>query len=419
MKKKNRPAIKQAPEIKFTATEIVLRSPDELVPFPNNPKIHTPEQIDAISASIKAFGFDQPILIDEDDTVLKGHGRRLAARKIGVMVPTIVRKGLSFEDKWAIVISDNAIPAMTGFDNSLLRIGLKTLAKVDYDLKLTGFDNVRLATFIGGAGATDPNETPELENAAISKVGDVWLLGDHRLICGDSTNAKVMAAIGKDAIKLMLTDPPYNFETRGGGLHVKKNTRHAKQIGEANLAAFEVAKLVELLETNIIFTSKDLLGDYLDLARAKKLTWDIGVLHRNAALPAHNNHLIPDLDYIVMIGKLAPKRGLEHNDYSKLFSTGHWDRPLPWAKPVELMARLLRLFSDPGESVLDPYAGSGTTIIAAEQLGRACIAIELEPLYVDLAVRRWCKFTNNKKAVLQGGKKTFEQVEKERSKIAA
>lgn len=417
-KRSTKPAPKPAAKAAFTAKDIVLRDPDELIPFPNNPKKHTPEQIDLIALNISQFGFDQPCLVDEDSTVLKGHGRRLAARKLGIMVPTIVRKGLSYEDKLAVVISDNALPAITGFDDALLRIGMTTLAKVDYNLKLTGFGEVRLATFIGGGSGTGADETPEVAETSISKLGDVWQLGDHVLICGDSSDKAVMAKALAKKPKLMLTDPPYNFETRGGGIHIKKNTRHAKQIGEAGIASFDVATLAELVDTNVIFTSKDLLADYLDLARAKKLTWDVGVLHRTAALPAHNNHLIPDLDYVVMMGKLAPKRGLEHSDYSKLFSTGHWDRPLPWAKPVELMARLLRLFSDAGDSVLEPYAGSGTTIIAAEQLGRACAAIELNPVYVDLAVRRWQKFAS-KTAILAGTKKTFAQVEKERSKNAA
>lgn len=150
--KKRKPVA--TPEIRFTAEEIVLRKVDDLIPFPNNPKIHTAAQIDAIAANITAFGFDQPILIDETDTILKGHGRQLAARKAGLdLVPTIKRKGLSVAQKWAVVISDNALPAMTGFDNSLLRIGLTTLAKLDFDLKLTGFDDVQLVSFISGVSS--------------------------------------------------------------------------------------------------------------------------------------------------------------------------------------------------------------------------------------------------------------------------
>lgn len=408
------------PKIEYTASEIVMRKVDDLIPFPNNPKIHTAEQVAAIAANIIAFGFDQPILIDEDDTILKGHGRQLGARKAGRdLVPTILRPGLTFAQKWAIVISDNALPAMTGFDQSLLRIGMTTLAKADFDLKLTGFDNVRLATFIGpapGGDGRDPNDIPDLA-PAISKPGDVWLMGQHRLICGDSSNAKTVAKLfGKDEPKIMATDPPYSAETRGGGIY--SDMTHTAKMKRDAVDSFTVEQLCELLETNIIFTSKDLLADYLDLVREKKLKWDVAVLHRAAAVPNHNNHLMSDLDYIVLAGKIAPKAGLEHQDYSKMFSTGHWDRPVPWAKPVELIARILRLYSVAGDLIFEPYAGSGTTIIGAEQLGRVCLAVELNPAYVDLAVRRWEKYAK-KKAVLQSTRKTFDQIEKERGKKAA
>jgi DNA modification methylase len=407
--------------LKFTADEIVLRKVEDLVAFPNNPKIHTPEQVAAIAANIKEFGFDQPILVDENNTILKGHGRHLAARKADLtQVPTIMRKGLSPAQKWAVVISDNSLPAMTGFDNKLLRVGLTTLAKLDYPLHLTGFSNVRLATFVGGsAGNGTPDDLPDLA-PAISKPGDVWVMGKHRLICGDATDAKVVKKLlGDDVPKLMATDPPYSLETQGGGLHGKTtHIRRGQKIAEASLGDFKVSELVPLRETNVIFTSKRLLADYLDLAREKKLNWDVAVLHRKYPAPAHNGHLMPDLDYVVLIGNLAPRRGLEQEDYSKLFSTGHWDRPVPWAKPVELLNRILRLYSDGGDAVFEPYCGSGTMIIAAETTGRVCLACELNPPYVDLCVRRWMKFSGQK-ATLQGSKKTFDQIEKERSKVAA
>lgn len=409
--------------LKFTATDIVMRDPCELKPFPNNPKIHTPAQIDAIEANIREFGFDQPDLVDEDDFILKGHGRHLACLKIGCQIPTIVRKGLTFDEKWAIVISDNALPAMTGFDNKLLRIGLTHLAKVDYPLHLTGFDKFRLAGFIGGndgAGA-DPDAAGELDARVVSQRGDVWLLGDHRLMCGDSSNGKtVEKLLDEDDPDLMATDPPYKYahDRNGGGVYRKPSTNQAKKIIAAGVDKFEVSKLCALRTTNLIFTSKELLPDYIDLARSTKETWDLFVLHRTAAIPANNGHLIPDLDYIVAIGSLAPQRGLEMADYSKLFSTGHWERPVPWAKPIALMVRILKLWSKPGDAVFEPYCGSGTTIIAAETCARRCLAIELKPEFVDLAVRRWQTFTK-KPATLQATGKSFDQVARLRAKKAA
>jgi hypothetical protein len=413
-------AVREAPVINFTANEIVQRKATDLKPFPNNPKEHTPAQIDAIVASMVEFGFTQPMLIDEDDQILIGHGRQIAGPIAGFeLLPTITRTGLTPAQKWALVISDNALTAMTGFNDRLLRVGLTFLAKADYPLNLTGIENVRLATFVGGAtGVTgrEPNTVPDLA-PAISKRGDVWLLDRHRLICGDSSNAKTVARLlGDDDPDVMLTDPPYSVEAEGGGIF--SDMKHAAAMKRDVVHDFTVDQLCELRSTNIIFTSKPLLADYLDLARAKKLTWDVGVLHRAAAVPNHNNHLMSDLDYIVLMGDIAPKRGLDHVEYSKLFSTGHWDRPVPWAKPVELIERLLRLYTVAGDLVFEPYCGSGTLMIACENLGRACLAIELNPAYVDLTVRRWEKFAG-KKATLQGTKQTFDQIVKTRSKAAA
>lgn len=408
-------------KLKFVATDIVMRDPAELKPFPNNPKIHTPKQVDAIVANIEAFGFDQPTLIDESDQILKGHGRHLACQKIGCQIPTVVRKGLSDDDKWAIVISDNALPAMTGFDNSKLRIGLTKLAKVDYPLNLTGFDKFRLAGFIGPATHANADDEGELKERIVSARGDVWLLGEHRLMCGDSSNGKtVEKLLAGEEPELLASDPPYSYEhdRNGGGLYRKPSTKQAEKIIKAKVDTFDVDQLPDLLTTNVFFTSRDLVPDYIALAVSRKLKWDLAVLHRQAAIPANNGHLTPDLDYILIIGRQAPQKGLEAAEYSKLFSTGHWERPVPWAKPVALMTRLLKLFSAPGGSVFEPYAGSGTTIIAAETCARRCLALELAPEYVDLAVRRWQTFTK-KPATLEATGKTFEQVARERAKRKA
>ncbi len=307
---------------------------------------------------------------------------------------------------------------MTGFNDRLLRVGLTFLAKADYPLNLTGIENVHLATFVGGApgAGREPNTVPELA-PAISKRGDVWILDRHRVMCGDSSNAKSVAKLLGDADPaVMLTDPPYSVEADGGGIY--SDMKHTAAMKRDVVHDFTVDQLCELRTTNIIFTSKPLLGEYLDLARAEKLTWDVAVLHRAAAVPNHNNHLMSDLDYIVLMGDIAPKRGLEHEEYSKLFSTGHWDRPVPWAKPVELIERLLRLYTVAGDLVFEPYCGSGTTLIGCETLGRTCLAIELNPAYVDLTVRRWCEFTK-KPALLESTGKSFDQVMKLRSKAAA
>lgn len=413
---KGRTGVKGAvpvPVMRFTAGEIVLRSIDDLVPFPNNPKIHTPEQIAAIAANIKEFGFDQPILVDENSTILKGHGRHLAARKADLTkVPTIMRKGLTAAQKWAVVISDNSLPAMTGFDNKLLRVGLTTLAKLDYPLHLTGFDKVRLATFMSpdNPGAAAPNEQPEIQERAIARLGEVWLLGEHVLHCANCAKVKI------DAPRLQLTDPPYELEPEGGGLQSKRT--YPKKMVAAGVHKFDIAGIVTIAKTNVFFTSKVLIPAYLKTAVDLDIAWDLNVLHRSAAMPNTAGHLMTDLDYIVVMGAMNPARGLELANYSKMLSLSHWERPVPWAKPVEVLTKYIRLFSAAGEVVYDPYCGSGSTIIACATENRRCIGVEINPLFVDLAIRRWQKFSGQK-AILQGSKKTFDQLDKERSKVAA
>lgn len=400
----------------WPADKVERRSIESLTSYERNPRTHSTEQVKQIAASIKEWGWTMPILIDEAGMIVAGHGRVMAAEQLGLVdVPVMVANGWTDAQKRAYVIADNQIPMNAGWDDKLLRFELGALAKLDYSLSLVGFDDVRLATFIGGnEGTGEPDAGVDLEQLAITAPGDTWLLGKHRLTCGDSQDTKtVKAALGADKPKLMATDPPYNMETQGGGIF--SDMQHTADIAKAGIGDFKVSTLPVLLDTNVIFTSKELLADYLDLARSKKLTWDVAVLHRQAAVPNHNNHLMSDLDYVVLMGKIAPKAGLEHADYSKLFSTGHWERPVPWAKPVELIERLLRLYSVAGDAVFEPYAGSGTTIIAAESIGRVCLAIEQNPLFVDLAVRRWQKFTG-KRATLQGTRRTFDQIEKEKAR---
>lgn len=417
------PAVSRARKVKntaasigtFTASDIVMRPIDELKPFPNNPKKHPPEQVEAIANSIKEFGFDQPILIDEDDTILKGHGRQLGGRKAGlVMVPTILHAGLTPAQKWAVVISDNQLPILGGgWDQSLLRVGLTFLAKVDYPLHLTGFDQVNLATFIGGTNETpsDPDEQPEIEETPVTKLGQTWLLGDHVLHCANSEKFKL-----DEDVRLQLTDPPYELEPAGGGIQGRRT--YPKKMVDAGVHQFDVSTIRPIAKTNVFFTNKQLVPAYLQTAADADLSWDLNVMHRSAAMPNTAGHLMTDLDYIIVMGGMNPARGLELANYSKMLSLSHWDRPVPWAKPVEILTKYIRLFSAVGDTVFDPYCGSGSTIIACAMESRKCIGVEISPVFVDLTVRRWQEFTGGK-AVLKGTKQTFDQVVKSRSKAAA
>lgn len=501
-KRKNAPA----PDLKkFTADQIVMRKVDDLVPFPNNPKIHTPEQIAAIEANIKAFGFDQPILVDENDTILKGHGRQLAARKLGIEVPTIVHKGLSPADKWAIVISDNVLPAMTGLDSSLLRIGLTTLAKLDYDLNLTGYDNVRLATF--GVGKDAPQAEPQdiispvLSNP-VTKAGDLWILGDHKLICGDCRNAKNVASlVGSAKINLAFTSPPYaeqrDYDTSSGFKPVapdeyvewfaQVSALVAKHLAADGSWFVNIKPNSDGLDTSLYVLD-------LVLAHARKWGWHFATefCWERGGVPGKvvrrfKNQFEPVYQFTRGEWKIRPaavsfesenvpgglgkfnarppgeRSGSPHDEHRQ--GKTDWNSPKKRAKgttsglvhgqgtnwqpgeyvgngmaypgnrlptfasshdamghaaafPVGLPEFFCKAYTDIGDVVYDPFMGSGSTLIAVHKTNRVGLGCEISPAYCDIIVKRWQTFAG-KKAILQGTKRTFDQVEKERSRKAA
>jgi DNA modification methylase len=492
-----------APAIEFTAAEIVMRAIDELKPFPNNPKIHTSAQVTALADNITAFGFDQPILIDENDTILKGHGRQLGARKAGLtLVPTIVRAGLSDDDKWAIVISDNALPAMTGFDQSLLRVGLTQLAKVDYPLHLTGFDNVRLATFGVGLSAEQhqPDVIPEAPKRPVTKPGNLWIMGDHRLICGDCRDENIVEQLlNGNEINLAFTSPPYaeqrEYDKSSGFKpvppedYVEWFSRVAANV-KANLADdgswfVNIKPSADGLDTSLYVM--DLVVAHVrqwGWHFATEFCWDRNGVPK-AVTQRFKNQFEPIYQFVRGRWKMRPNAvrhesdnvpraggkgvgqtswggkqgGAGSNSVSGSFGgakkrrngtsefmsdvqgnandVGEYIGPglaypgnrLPTftashdamghaaAFPVGLPEFFCKAYTDAGDIVYDPFCGSGSTLIAAHKTDRAGFGCEISPAYCDIIVHRWQTFAKAK-AVLQGTKKTFDQVEKERRRKA-
>lgn len=463
----------KAPAIEFTASDIVMRPIDELKPFANNPKIHTPAQVTAIANNITAFGFDQPILIDENDTILKGHGRQLGARKAGLaLVPTIVRAGLSADDKWAIVISDNALPAMTGFDNALLRVGLTQLAKVDYPLNLTGFDNVRLATFGVGPAVIEQQEdlTPALPTRPATKAGDIWILGEHRLICGDCRDPKVVASLmGQTKINLAFTSPPYaeqrDYDKSSGFKPVAPEkyvdwfadvaANVEKHLSSDGSWFVNIKPNAEGLDTSLYVM--DLVVAHVrkwGWHYATEFCWERGGMpgkvtrrFKNQFEPVYQfargdwkmrpNAVTRPSENVPFYAKgtrasksLNAEQGTGALDFSAVKSDGdaYPGNRLPRfeseaighaaAFPVGLPEFFCKAYTDAGDAVYDPFCGSGSTLIAAHKTDRAGFGCEISPAYCDIVVQRWQTFAKAK-AVLQGTKKTFDQVAKERARKAA
>ena len=412
----------------WPADKVERRSVASLVPYARNSRTHGAEQVAQIAASIREWGWTTPVLVDEDGGIIAGHGRVLAAQKLGIAeVPCMVAKGWTEEQRRAYVIADNKLALNAGWDNDLLKVELQALDAEGFDLDLTGFAKDELAAFLNKPteGLTDEDAVPEAPAVPVTVEGDVWVLGRHRIICGSSTDehtvTKVLAGVKPH---LMVTDPPYGVEY---------DPSWRNQAGAAKTKR----------------TGKVLNDDRADWREAWALfPGDVAYIWHGAL------HAATVADSLVAAGfairsqiiwakdRLVLSRGDYHWQHEPCWyavrakGKGHWagDRKQTtlWQianrdqdadtvhgtqKPVECMKRPIENNSSPGQAVYEPFSGSGTTIIAAEQTGRCCYAIELNPAYVDVAVKRWQDFTGQQ-AVLEGDGRTYAEIEAGRCKAA-
>ena len=404
----------------WPADQVERRSVSALVPYARNARTHSDEQVAQIAASIREWGWTVPVLIDEDGGLIAGHGRVLAARKLGLAeIPVMVATGWSEAQKRAYVLADNKLALNAGWDADLLRVELADLQAFDFDLSLTGFSDEELAALIADKtdGLTDPDAIPDAPADPVAVPGDVWVLGKHRLVCGDSTDADTVAKALNGVIPhLMVTDPPYGVEYDPAWRE------------KAGVAASGSAK------------GKVLNDDKADWREAWALfpgdvayVWHAGLFAGvvGDSLAACDFHLRSQI--IWDKGQLVLSRGDYHWEHEpcwyavKKGAKGHWagDRkqttiwhiPKPkknetghgTQKPVECMKRPIENNSSPGQAVYEPFSGSGTTIIAGEMTGRSVHAIELNPAYVDVTIKRWQDFTGAS-ATLEGDGRTFEDI---------
>jgi DNA modification methylase len=405
----------------------------ELIPYARNARTHSDEQVAQIAASIREFGFTNPILIDGERGVIAGHGRLLAARKLGMVeVPTIELAHLTPAQKRAYVLADNRMALSAGWEEDLLRIELRELQADGFDLSLTGFDPDEIASILIDAsdGLTDPDQVPDVPEHPANQPGDLWLLGRHRLICGDSTDAETVGrALAGVRPHLMVTDPPYgvNYDPnwRNKAYRTAADGPAGRKLGGKALGAVlnddrsdwreawahfpgDVAYVWHAsLHARSVVDSLEAVGFEL---RAQ-LIWD---KQRPIIGRAHYHWQHEPCWYAVRNGATGHWNGdrkqttiwpIEH----RKSDTGHGTQ-----KPVECMRRPIENNSSPGQAIYEPFNGSGTTIIAAEMTGRACHAIELSPAYVDVAIQRWQAFTG-KDAVLESDGRAFSEVAGERA----
>jgi DNA modification methylase len=383
----------------------------DLIPYAANSRTHSDEQVAQIAASIKEFGFNNPVLLDGDNGIIAGHGRVLAARQLGLTeVPTIELSHLTEAQRKAYIIADNKLALNAGWDMELLAVEMKGLGDEGFDLSLIGFSDDELANILVDKteGLTDPDDVPELPDDPVTVEGDVWLLGKHRLMCGDSTvETHVAALLAGVEPHLMVTDPPYGVE-----------------YDAVNARSTNVAHGSVLNDDNADWSSAWALfpGDVA-------YVWHAGLRAKEVVDSLVSCGFVLRAQIIWDKTSLVMSRGHYHFQHEpcwyavKRGATGHWcgDRKQStvWAiphrknetghstqKPVECMKRPIENNSSPGQAVYEPFSGSGTTIIAGEMTGRCIYAMELSPAYVDMAIERWQNFTGEQ-AVREGSGEKF------------
>jgi DNA modification methylase len=402
----------------------------ELVPAERNARTHSPEQIQQIARSIGAFGWTNPILIDEGRAIIAGHGRLEAARAAGLAeVPTITLAGLSAAQKRALAIADNKLALNAGWDDELLRLELGDLGLEGFDLGLIGFSDLELKDILADRtdGLTDPDDVPEPPAEPVTRLGDVWTLGRHRLVCGDCTDAGVVEA-ALDGVRphLMVTDPPYGVEYDANWRNeyqaaIGEQPTYKRSVGKVdNDERADWSEAWALFPGDVIYAWHPPFGPQvthyqaLGAAGYEVRSQIIWVKNRHS-FGRGNYHIQHEgCWYAVRKGKTAHWSGDRSQttvwqiDRNHQNETGHSTQ-----KPIECMRRPIENNSSPGQAVYDPFVGSGTTIIAAEMTGRACHAIEISPTYVDVAVLRWQAFTGQA-ATLAADGRAFTDIQTER-----
>ncbi len=393
----------------------------DLVPYARNARTHSEAQVARIAGSIREFGFNNPVLVDAESGIIAGHGRVLAARKLGLeRVPVIELTHLSEAQKRAYVLADNRLAEQAGWDREMLGLELADLSELGIDLGDIGFEGAELDALLDhGAGDPKEEETPEAPDVPVSRPGDLWQLGAHRLMCGDATDATAVALLLNGVTPhLMVTDPPYgvmydpDWRNRAGASETKR-------------------------------TGKVLNDDRADWRDAWALfpgdvayVWH-GALHATTVAESLQASGFDIRSQIIWAKeRLVLSRGHYHWQHEPCWygvrGKGHWsgDRTQTtlWTipnrdqdaetvhgtqKPVECMRRPMLNNSSQGQAVYEPFSGSGTTIIAAESCGRVCHAMELDPAYVDVAVMRWQNLTGQA-ARLAGSDSSFVDVSDER-----
>jgi DNA modification methylase len=391
------------------------RSVSTLIPYARNSRTHSDEQIAQIAASIKEFGWTNPILVDGDNGIIAGHGRLSAARKLGhEEVPVIELKDLTETQRKAYIIADNRLALNAGWDNEMLTIELNELLADNFALDILGFDPKELAALLEPevvVGLTDENDVPDIPDKPITKLGDIYQLGNHRLMCGDSTSIDAVDKLMPETANMIFTDPPYLMDFTGGihGDGSKSfNAKHGS-IKNDKMSDKEGDDFLDAI--NSVITSKVDGAFYITFYRLGINKYfasmeRTGLKCRSLVIWDKGNHTLSNSDYMSMYEPMFYGWVNNHKFYGGKNGMDIWrikrtakNDLHPTMKPVELVEKAVLDGSAINGIVLDLFGGSGTTIVACEKHNRHSRIMELDPKYCDVIVKRWEDFTG-KKAML-------------------
>jgi DNA modification methylase len=419
--------------------DIQLREPGALLPAQRNARTHSVGQLKQIAASIKRFGFTNPILIDGDGRILAGHGRVEAAKMLAMtQVPVMCIGDLDANERRAYALADNKIALNAGWDQELLALELEELTQVDFDIELTGFSLAEIDFTIDAAKdastcGPDPiaDQIPQIPDKAVCRRGEIWQLGRHQLLCGDAREiSDYQALLGSEKADLVFTDPPYNVAIDGNvcGLGSIRHREFAMASGEMDKGQFTrflgsaLSAMIQHARSGaILYVCMDWrhlrelaeAGDEVGLELKNLVVWNktnggMGTFYRS-------KH---ELIFVFKYGDAPHVNSFGLGETGR-YRTNVWDYPgississsrsdelamHPTVKPVALVADALKDCSRRGDLVLDPFAGSGTTLIAAEQTGRCARVIEYDPLYCDTIIRRFEKVTGKQAVSAEDGR---------------
>lgn len=416
-------------EQQWPADKVERRKVADLIPYARNSRTHSDEQVGQIAASIKEWGWTVPVLIESNGGLIAGHGRILAAQKLGIEdVPCMVAEGWTDAQRKAYVIADNKLALNSGWDDEMLKVELGELDALDFDLSLTGFGSDELAEFFveETEGLTDEDAVPDAPKVPVTVEGDIWLLGRHRLMCGDSTSIDAVERL-MDGQKpnTMVTDPPYGVELDQSW---RDKALGSKALGKGNAHLVDNDDRADWTDVWALFE-----GNVAYVWHASSFTDVVMNSLRNAGLEP-SQQIIWNKSVMVM-GRsdyhfkhepcwYAIRKGQNHNWKGDRKQTTIWDAAPPnhimggskeektthpTQKPAALYEKAYLNHTNPGEYVYEPFGGSGTSVIVCDKIGRQSLTMELDPKYCDVIIKRWQEFTGHA-ATLEATGKTYAEL---------